>query len=52
MVALVPSALEDAEEDETGRYRGVEDAEEDEGWNHEREGHFLVEIVADGTKGG
>ena len=51
VVALVAGALEDAEEEEAGGDGGVEDAEENEGGDHEGEGHFLVEVVADGAEG-
>ena len=50
MVALVTSALKDAEEDESSRHRGIEDAEEDQGGNHERKGDLFVELVAQGPK--
>lgn len=50
MRGLVSAAFEDAEEDEPRRHRRVEDAEEDQGRDHEGEGHFLVNVVAEGAK--
>ena len=44
--------LEDPEEDEAGRQRGVEDTQEDQSWNHEREWHLLVHLVAKRSKSG
>ncbi len=42
MIAFMPRAFEDAEEDEAGGKGGVEYTEEDERRDHEREGSFLV----------
>lgn len=45
MVALVAGALENAEEDETGRDGGIEDTKEDERRDHERECDLFVVIL-------
>lgn len=45
MARFMPGALENAEEDEPRRDRGVKDAKEDQGWDHERERHFLVDFI-------
>lgn len=47
MAALVATALEDAEEDESRRDRGIQDAKEEQSWNHEREGCFCENLVAE-----
>lgn len=41
MFVLVPRVLEQAEEDETSRYRRVQHTQEDEGRDHEGECHLL-----------
>ena len=46
VIRFVPRAFEDAEEDESGTNRGVENPEEDQSRDHEREGYFLIHLVA------
>lgn len=52
VVALVASAIKQAEENETRRHGSVEHPQEDDGRNHERECDFLVDFIRQGTKGG
>ncbi|KAG9796119.1 hypothetical protein KCU88_g5, partial [Aureobasidium melanogenum] len=47
---LVNSTLKQSEEDKSSRDRGIQDAEEDQGRHHEREGHLLVNVVAERSK--
>ena len=51
MVALVARALEEAEEDEARRHGGVQHAEENERGDHEGEGDFFEDLVAEGSEG-
>lgn len=47
----VLGALEETEEEESGRNAGIQDAEEDESRDHEGEGHLLVDFL-EGPEGG
>ena len=50
MVRLVARAFEDAEEDKTGGDGCVQDTQENQGWDHERERNFLVNLVSKGAE--
>jgi len=50
VVTHVACVVEEAEEDEACRYRGVENTKEDDGRNHEGKGNLLVHFVLDGTE--
>lgn len=52
MVAFVMGTLKEAEKDKTSGHGGVQDPEEDQRGDHEREGHFLVDIVANRSERG
>lgn len=52
MIAFVMGTLKEAEKDKTSGHGGIQDPEEDQRGDHEREGHLLVDIVANGSERG